>query len=419
MKKIINARIWTGTRAIENGAVAIDKQKIVYVGAQEGAPDAGNCIDAKGGIVMPALYNAHAHSAMTILRGVGSDLKLMDWLNKVMPIEDGLTEEDVYWGTVLACAEQMRRGCVAFADMYYFMDEVARAALDTGIRANISRGCTDEQGADSVYGLYERWHGKGCGRINVYMGVHAEYTTKPDFVQYAVRVAGQLKTGFHVHMAESVDETKGCIERHGVTPVEYFRRFGAYENPTLAAHCVQVTDEDIRILAEHRVSVATNPASNLKLANGVAPISKMREAGVRVALGTDGASSNNTLDMFADMRLMSLLQKGMLRDATALNAADAISIATREGALALGFGDCGLLEEGMRADMILLDASAENLQPYDADLPATIVYAAQGQNVRMTVCDGEIVYRDGAYTMFDIEEACRRVNLTKKRLLQC
>jgi 5-methylthioadenosine/S-adenosylhomocysteine deaminase len=221
-------------------------------------------------------------------------------------------------------------------------------------------------------------------------------------VRHAVEVGNELGAGFHVHMSETRFETDGCLERRGVTPTRYFYDMGMLASRTLCAHCVHMNDEDIRLMADSGAYMVHNPASNLKLASGFAPVERMRKAGVKVALGTDGASSNNTLDMMGDMRLASILQKGLTGDPTALNAADSISMATRSGAEALGW-DAGLIEEGRQADMILLDGSAENLIPMP-DIPAAIVYAAQGLNVTMSMVQGKVLYRDGQFLTLDPEE---------------
>jgi 5-methylthioadenosine/S-adenosylhomocysteine deaminase len=408
MIRIENIRLYTGKDFFHKAAVITDETRVVYAGdAQQAPPSPGaTLLDGEGGLVMPGFYNAHCHAAMTLERGVGSDLNLMDWLHQIFPIEDRLNARHVYNGTRLAIIEMLRRGCVAFADMYFYMDEVARAAVESGIRANICRGCVDRAGLDSTRALYRAHEGAGGGRIKVFVGLHSEYLTTREIAEGALEMARALQTGVHLHAAETRGETDGCIKRHGLTPVGYFDSLGMFERPTIAAHLVHVSDEDIQILARRGVFAAHNPASNLKLASGIAPVSRMLEAGVRVALGTDGPSSNNVLDMMADMRLASLLQKGAFGDPRLMPAAEAIRMATRTGALALGFDDCGMIENGMRADMILVDGQAENMLP-GPDPLADIVYSAQGLNVRMTMVNGEILYRDGAFVKLDEAEIKR------------
>ncbi len=405
MIRIENVRLCTGKEYYPEGCVLTDGAFIRYAG------ETGNCpndfgarrVDGRGGLLMPGFYNAHCHAAMTLERGVGSDLNLMDWLHRIFPIEDRLNAEHVYNGTRLAIMEMIRRGTVAFADMYFFMDEVARAAVEAGIRTNICRGCTDRAGVDSTRALYRDHEGAADGLVHVYVGLHSEYLTTPDTAARAAETAEALSTGVHVHVSETRAEVDGCIERHGVTPVAYFDRIGLFNRPAIAAHLVHVTDADIEILARRGVYMAHNPASNLKLASGVAPVSRMLASGVRVALGTDGPSSNNVLDMMGDMRLASLVQKGVFGDPKLLPAAQALTMATETGARALGYADCGRIEAGLRADMILVDGAAENMLP-GADPVADAVYAAQALNVRLTMVNGRILYEDGRFTTLDEAE---------------
>ena len=418
MMRIDNVRLYTGETSHTDGCVLVDGDRIAYAGDRAGCPLTFGTerLDGRGGILMPGFYNAHTHAAMTLFRGVGSDLNLMDWLNRIFPLEDRLDGMKTYWGAMLAIQEMLRRGVVAFADMYFYMDFVAQAVLETGIRANLCRGCTDISGIDSTDALFEEWNSAN-GPIRVYVGLHAEYTSTPEIARHAVRRAEALGTGLHVHVSETKSEVEGCMARHGVTPPRYFADLGAFENPhVIAAHCVHLNEADVALLAERGVFAVHNPASNLKLASGVAPVSDYLKAGMKVALGTDGASSNNTLDMQADMRLAALLQKGVFGDPTLLPAADAIYMATRQGALAMGFDDCGLLKKGMKADMILLDGQSENMTPI-IDLPAAIVFAAQGQSVRMTMVDGRVLYMDGRFLTLNPERVVTRARETAEEIL--
>lgn len=404
MIRIDNVKLYTGETCHSDGCVLVDESRILYAGDHAGCPAVFDAerIDGRGGILMPGFYNAHAHAAMTLERGVGSDLNLMDWLGQIFPIEDKLDGMKVYWGTMLAIQEMLRRGVVAFADMYFFMDYVARAALEAGIRLNLCRGCTSMEGLENTESLFEEFDGAGGGLVKVYVGLHSEYLAPTEVAVEAAKLAKRLGTGIHVHVSETKSEVDGCVERHGVTPPKYLSDLGLFDVPALAAHCVHLTDEDIALLTKKGVWAVHNPASNLKLASGVAPVAKYLKAGMRVALGTDGPSSNNILDMMGDMRLAALLQKGVYGDPTLLNAQEAIYMATRAGALALGFADCGLLKKDMRADMILLDGRAENLMPAP-DLPAAIVYGAQSLNVKMTMIDGRVVYKDGKFLTINPE----------------
>jgi len=416
---IKNARLWTGEAEYKNGCVLTDGNRIVYAGDAACAPAfaADETIDAKGGIVMPALYNSHCHASMNLMRGAGSDKPLMDWLGVVNPIEDRLNDEIVYAGSMTACMEMLRRGCVCFNDMYMFMDATAKAVRDTGMRALLGRGVVSEDRLESNIELFENWHGKAEGRIQVAIAPYAEYGVSEDLYKKCVDAANRLNAILHTHASETEYEVQACRERHnGLTPVRLLREMGMFSRHCVAAHCVWVDDEEIDILAEHGVHVSHNPASNCKLGSGVAPVVKMLEKGVRLSLGTDGAASNNGLDMIADLRLASLLQKAVHRDASAMNANASLSMATRGGALACGFEQAGLLREGYLADLIVFDAQAENLMPV-FDVPSAVVFAAQGLNVRMTMVDGRFVYREGAFPLFDADAALANAQAAFEKLL--
>ncbi len=400
--RIENVQLYTGETCCQDACVLVESGRIAFAGdaRQCGDPHADQVIDGKSALCMPGLWNAHTHAAMTLVRGLGSDLRLMDWLDQVCPMEARMDGDAVYWGTRLAMLEMLRRGVVGFADMYFHMPRVAEAVIESGMKASLTRGCSDASGVDSVVSLHGDYHGAADGRVRVPMGLHAEYTSDEDIARYAIEKAHALGSGFHTHIAETAFEVRGCMERHGVSPVRYFHDLGALRLGAIAAHCVHVTGEDIELLRQDNVHVAHCPASNMKLASGFAPVTKLLDAGVSVALGTDGASSNNGLDLLSDMRLASLLQKGFTGDPTALNARQAIRMATRAGAQALGFPDSGLVAEGMKADLILLSGDAENLMPQH-DLLANIAFSASGLNTRLTMVDGRILYQDGQFRTLD------------------
>lgn len=406
---IKNARLWTGEQEYENGCVLTEGNRIVYAGDTSLAPvfAADETVDAQGAIVMPGLYNSHCHAAMTLLRGVGSDKPLMDWLGDIFPIEDRLNEDIVYAGSMAACMEMLRRGCVCFNDMYMQMDATARAVRDSGMRALIGRGVTSMEGLEGNIRLYDDWNGTSNGRVMVAIDPYAEYGVSEELYRKCVEAAERLNAPLHTHASETRAEVEACKERHGgLTPVRLLDKMGMFSRHCVAAHCVWLDDEEIDILAKNGVYVAHNPASNCKLGSGIAPIVKMQEKGVRLSLGTDGAASNNALDMIADLRLMSLLQKAVGCDAAALNARDALYIATRGGAQACGFMEAGLLKPGYLADLVVFDAQAENMHPV-FDVPSAVVFAAQGLNVRMTMVDGVFAYREGRFPLFDADAAMK------------
>ncbi len=405
MYLIKNVRLYTGDETYENGAVLTDGDRILYAGEESRmtAPPLGGkkitVIDGGGGICMPGLANTHSHAPMVLLRGAGSGLPLAEWLGVVMPMEDKFTPDIIYTATTLAIMEFLRQGVTAFADMYFYCDDMIRAVLDSGIRANITRGSTNKDGVDSHCELFEKYDDPD-GLVRIYMGLHGEYTSNEEIAAYAAEMAKKLGTGVHVHVSETAKEVKECIERHGVTPVEYFYKLGLFDVPTIAAHCVHINERDMEMLAERNVTMVHNPASNLYLCSGIAPVCDAAQRGVRVALGTDGAASNNTLDMFREMRLAALLAKYRSGSAAAISAEDVIGMATVSGYSAMGFENAGKLKPGMKADLVLLDGGALHLRGVGG-IASDIVYSASGSDVKMTMVAGRILYCNGEYTSID------------------
>ena len=392
--------------------VLVDGVRIAEI-APAIAPQPGDSVvEGRGDLLLPGLVNTHCHAAMTLFRGYGEDLPLSRWLNeRIFPAEDKLTVESVYWGSMLAIAEMLRNGVTSFSDMYFFCDSTARAVLESGIKANLSRSLVsfdptvkpenDSRFAEAV-SLVENFHGQGNGRLRVDMSIHAEYTNLPDYCRGVGEYTATHGLGMQLHLSETEDEHNACIARHGKTPAAFFCDLGVFDVPTTAAHCVYVTDEDIAIMAEKGVTAAHNPTSNLKLGSGVMPLRRLIDGGVNVTLGTDGAASNNTLDVLRELRLAAILHKGINRRADITTAAEMLPLATVNGAKAQGRPDCGSIAVGQRADLILLDLSAPHNMPV-YDLAATVAYSAEASDVRMTMVDGRILYADGAYTSIDIE----------------
>lgn len=392
--------------------IFVDNDRISYIGKGERLFNADRVIEGNGNLVIPGFYNAHCHSAMTLFRGYGDDLPLQRWLNeKIFPAEDRLNEERVYVGSLLAIAEMIRNGVVSFSDMYFFLDETARAVKESGVKANLSRSIVsfdnesdfsnDQRVLESI-DVFNRWNGEADGRIKIDMSLHAEYSNVEECFKYVAGIAKEFKTGFQIHVSETKSEHEECIARHGMTPMAFLEKCGVLEVPVTAAHCVWVSDGDIEIMKEHGVSVAHNPVSNLKLGSGVMPYVKMKNSGVNVTLGTDGAASNNRLSVLREMQYAALIHKGVQLDPSATLASDMIKCATRNGALAQGRGDCGEIKVGMKADMLLVDMQAfDNIPSYS--LESTVCYSMNESNILMTVCDGNILYENGAYTSIDEE----------------
>lgn len=410
--------------------VGVRDGRIAYLGdaapAGEDAAAYGEAYDGRGKLLAPAFYNAHAHAPMTLLRGYAENLPLQAWLNdKVFPFEDRITPEDCYWGTLLACAEMARYGCVSFSDMYYHMEEGARAALDAGLKMNLSDSLLafNGEGLDELpvdaqnRRLLRDLRGAGDGRIVVDCNIHAEYTSNPRAVCDLAAFAREQGMRVQVHVSETRSEHEECQQRHGgLTPVRYFDSLGLFDVPVTAAHCVWVDDDDIDVLAARGVFVAANPASNMKLGSGFAPVPKMLERGVKVCLGTDGMASNNNHDMMQDLYLLALLYKGSTHDPAVVTPKQALEAATRMGALSQGRDDCGYVAVGAKADLCVFDVSGPSWAPMTNPL-VNVVYAGHGADVCLTMCDGRVVYRDGAYPTLDVERAKAEVNARTKRIV--
>jgi 5-methylthioadenosine/S-adenosylhomocysteine deaminase len=391
----------------------VKDKKIAYIGKEMPDESADRVIEGNGNLMLPAFYNTHCHSAMTLFRGYGDDLPLQRWLHeKIFPAEEKLTSESVYYGSMVAIAEMIRNGTVSFSDMYFFLDDTARAVEESGVKANLSRSivsfdpnidCDNDPRIKESIEVFDRWHGKADGRIKIDMSLHAEYTNVEKCCRYVGALAKERNTRLQVHVSETASEHDECIARHGVTPTRFFLETGVLDVPVTAAHSVWVDDEDIAIMAKQGVSVAHNPVSNFKLGSGIMPYKKMKDAGVNVTLGTDGAASNNRLSVLRELQFAALIHKGNDLDPSVTVAADMIKIATGNGALAQGRADCGEIAVGMKADLLLIDMSAfNNLPAYSFE--SAVAYSITEENVLMTMCDGNILYENGAYTTIDEEK---------------
>lgn len=396
---------------IDRGYIIVGDGQIKEIG--QGNPSHQNyekVIDGTNKLAMPGFINTHTHAAMTLLRGYADDLPLMEWLqNKIWPLEEKLTPEHIYWGTMLAIAEMIKSGTTTFADMYFCMDEAAKAAEMTGIRAVLSRGMVGigpqaDLALKQSEEFVSNWHNRAEGRITVMLGPHAPYTCPPDYLKKVLALAEKTRVGIHIHVAETNTEFRDIKKEYGKTPVEHLESLGLFEHKVLAAHCVHLTENDMEIMARYEVGVAHNPESNMKLASGIAPVPQMLEAGITVALGTDGASSNNNLDMLQEMRTCALLHKVNNMDPTAIPAYTALKMATVNGAKVLGLEDrVGQLKEGMKADFILLNLDGAHMTPR-YDLVANVVYAAQAGDVDTVIIDGNIVMENKVIKTFDEKE---------------
>ena len=402
--------------------------RIAYLGTQapEDPSAYGEVYAGEGRLLMPAFYNVHAHAPMTLLRGYAENLSLQSWLNDmVWPFEAKMTGEDNYWATLLACAEMARYGCVSFSDMYYHTPERAQAVAESGLKANLCTSPIAFEPKDiSEYPCYEemedgiaRFNGAENGRIKFDACIHAEYTNNDVTTKSVIEWGKKYGVGMQLHLSETQSEVNDCRARHdGKSPAQWLDSLGAFELPVTAAHCVWVDDADIALMAEKGVSAAYNPASNMKLASGFAPIAKMLEAGVNVCIGTDGMASNNNHDMFQDMYLMGLLSKGYELNPAIVLPKEIIAAATVNGAKAQGRSDCGLVKQGFKADLTVLDITGASWCPMTNPL-VNIIYAGHGSDVVLTMCDGAVVYRDGEWPNININEVKQQVDARTKRII--
>lgn len=392
---------------------AVDGARYSYIGRERPAGSFAREINAKGKLLVPGFYNAHCHSAMTLFRGYGEDLPLSRWLEeRIFPAEDKLTEKSVYYGSMLAIAEMLRNGIVSFSDMYMFCGATACAVLESGIKANISRSIVsfdpelkkeDDLRFIESKALYDEFNGAGEGRVKIDMALHAEYTNKINTCRYLAEYAKEKECIVQIHLSETEREHLECIERNGMTPTEFFLAAGVLDCPVCAAHCVYVSESDMDIMKEKGVSAVHNPTSNLKLGSGVMPLRAMLDRGINVALGTDGAASNNTLDLLGELRLASILHKGVTRKADITSAREMSRLISQGGARAQRRDDCGKTEVGQRADGVLIDMDAPNNIPC-YDTYASLCYSVNSSNVVMTMVDGRILFENGEYTSIDKEK---------------
>lgn len=408
---------------IDDADVVIDQESITYVGAQkEWSEQFDKVINGRGKLLSPGFVNAHGHAAMSLLRSYADDVPLMYWLEKrIWPIEAKLKREDVYWGSMLAIVEMLKGGTTTFTDMYFFMDQVAEAAEESGIRAVLSRGLVGigemaDKGLEESEQFVQTWQGRG-GRITTMLGPHAPYTCPPDYLKRVMTLQEKLNVPIQIHLSETTDEVERIRKQYGVSPTVLLKDTGLFTKPVLAAHCVHLTDEDMDILKEFNVHVAHNPGSNLKLGSGISPVPDMLGRGITVGLGTDGAASNNNLDMMEEMRLAALLHKGSRMDPTAITARDALAMATRESAKAVFLDDVGVMAAGMKADLIMLDLHKPHLTPQH-DLVAHLVYAAQPSDITMVMVNGNILVEDGNLITMDQENIMFQAQQRAMNLVQ-
>lgn len=422
--RFINARILTMEDDCEifEGELSVVGDRIDYVGIVRNDKDINikydRVIDAKGNLLMPGFKDAHTHSAMTAFRSLADDLPLQEWLEtKIFPNEAKLDGEMVYEFVRLANLEYLTSGITSIFDMYMFPDYTAKACNDMGMRLvqvdGINKFGPEYEEFDA---RYERLNGK-YPLTKYIIGFHAEYTCTRELLEHVCEVAHKYQSPVYAHTSETELEVKECIERHGMTPIQLMDDIGMFKYGGGGYHCVYFTDDDIKIFKEKNLSVVSNPGSNTKLASGIAPLTKFLDAGINIALGTDGPSSNNCLDMFREMFLATGLGKLREMNAAAVPAMEVLKMATCNGAKAMFLDDCDVLASGKKADIIMIDLHTPNMQPIN-NIPVNLVYSGSKSNVKMTMIDGKILYEDGKFNVgVDPETIYDNANVLINKLL--
>lgn len=412
------------------GNIGIADGKILFADAEPASVDRFRArshepleeIEGEGMVALPGFINLHNHVSMSLMRSYADDMPLMPWLNdKIWPFEAKLNGEDIYLGAKLGIAEMLLGGTTTFVDMYWHSDRVADAVSEMGIRGVVCPtfvGANYDNFEPEAIRMAEKY-GSKKGRIQIMLAPHAAYTCPPDTLKKALKIADRYGLGIQIHVSETLDEQRMIREQYGKTPVAHLRDVGLFERPVLAAHCVYVDEADMEIMARCGVSVAHNPQSNMKLASGIAPVSRMLEAGINVGIGTDGPSSNNDLDMWEELRTASLLQKVAMLNPCALTAYQTLRMATVHGAKAIGReGELGVIAPGALADLMLVDMRRPHLSPQN-DLIANLVYCGKASDVDTVIVDGQVVVKEHQLLMADVQTLCceagERVDEIKKR----
>lgn len=424
--RFYNAKILTmETMDITEGELWVQDDRILYVGQESDA--AAICrslslesilwdreIDCEGNLLMPGFKNAHTHSAMTFLRSRADDLPLSEWLNhQVFPMEAKLDGEMIYHLTKLAVLEYLTSGITSVFDMYLTPETTAKACVEMGMQCVQVGAVSGQEGfEDSLAKMEERYHtlNQFDPLHSYFIGFHAEYTCSRALLEQVAAMAHKYQAPVFTHLAETKSEVEGCKERYGVTPLQLLDSMGMFDYGGGGYHCVWMEEKDLEIMQKKKLTAVTNPASNMKLASGVAPISEYLKRGVNVAIGTDGPASNNCLDMFREMFLVTGLAKLREQDAAAVDALEVLKMATVNGAKAMNLQDADVLAKGKQADIIMIDLNQPNMQPIN-NIPKNLVYSGSKQNVKMTMIRGKILYENGQFTKeYDVEEIYRKAN---------
>lgn len=402
-------------KIIDHADIFIEENKIKRIG-ENLKIDADEVLDGENKLLTPGFVNAHTHLGMSYFRNYADDLALMDWLkNEIWPIEAKLNAEDIYWSSMLSIIENIKSGVTTFCDMYYEMDRVGDAALESGIRGVLTRGMTDvdgkgEEKLQEFDALYNNYHNRSDGRIRVVPAPHAIYTCSTEFLKEISENAKKLYDNIiHIHLSETLTEVENSKKEYGMTPIEYVNSLGLLDSQIIAAHCVHITDEEIELVKDKKFYPVYNPSSNLKLASGFTPVDKMLKNNIKLALGTDGDSSNNNQDFVEEMHIGGIVNKAVTMNEKAVPAIEILKMATINGAEALGFEKLGLIKEDYLADLTVFDLESNSFTPRN-NLISALVYSANSSDVESVICDGKFIMRDRKLVNVDEKKVREIVN---------
>lgn len=406
---------------LEKASLGVADNRIDFIGEKKQGFQPEKSIDAGGKLLMPGLINAHTHMPMTLFRNYADDLSFHDWLfGKIIPIEEMLDGDAIYWGTLLGILESVKSGVTCFNDMYFFLKQMIEACEKSGIRAVLGRGLTGDQNSDTakedeMRDFHRQYAKIKDSKITFMIAPHAPYTCDDAYLKRVKNLADELSLGLHIHLSESEREVKESLDLFGKTPIQRVFDLGLLENHVAAAHCVHVTDTDLDRMAQNNFHVLHNPGSNMKLANGFAPVQKMLYRHINVALGTDGAASNNNLNLFEEINYAGLLHKATSQDPLAVTTMEALKMATVNGAKALCLEGLGQLKVGYKADMILIDMEKPHYYPKNNPI-SSLVYSAQAADVDTVICDGNILMEKGQITFGEEQEIFEKASESIRRL---
>lgn len=400
-------------KIIDHADIFIEENIIKKIG-ENLSLDADEVFNGENKLLTPGFVNAHTHLGMAYFRNYADDLALMDWLeNEIWPIEAKLNREDIYWSSMLSIIENIKSGVTSFCDMYYEMDRVGDAAIESGIRGVLTRGMTDvdgkgEEKLEEFNALYKNYQNKCGGRIKVVPAPHAIYTCSTEFLrEIAKRSLERYDSLIHIHLSETITEVENSKKEYGMTPIEYVNTLGLLDSQIIAAHCVHITDEEIELVKNKKFYPVYNPSSNLKLASGFTPVDKMLKNNIKLALGTDGDSSNNNQDFVEEMHVGGIVNKAVTMNEKAVPAIEILKMATVNGAEALGFEKLGLIKEDYLADLAIFELESNSFTPRN-NLISALVYSANSSDVESVICDGKFIMRDREILNVD-EEKVRQV----------